>query len=245
MRTILVVIFLVLYAIVSIPLYLVEFIIGKINSQAKVRSSQFIVSNAFKVIMFLSGTKVIVVGRENVPKEAVLFVANHRSYFDIVITYATTPNLTGFVAKKEIKRIPCISHWMKILNCLFLDRDDIRAGLKTILEGVENIKNGYSMYIAPEGTRNQEKEMLPFKEGSFKLAQKSGCPIVPIAISNTDEIYENHTPWIHSAKVVIHYGNPINLKDLSKEEQKHIGTYVQEIIYQMLQENEDLLDTKK
>ena len=245
MRTILVVLFLLIYAIISIPLYLVEFVIGKINPHAKVRSSQFLVSNAFRIILFLSGTKSVVLGKENVPKEAVLFVANHRSYFDIVLTYATTPHLTGFIAKKEIKRVPCISRWMRYLNCLFLDRSDVRAGLKTILQGVENIKNGYSMFIAPEGTRNLEKEMLPFKEGSFKLAQKSGCPIVPIAISNTDDIFEKHSPWIRRAKVVIHYGEPINMKELPAEDQKRIGSYVQEIIRNMLAEDEKLLATKK
>lgn len=245
MRTILVALFLVIYAILSIPLYLVEFIIGRINPRAKVSSSQFIVAKAFRIILFLSGTKFTVIGKENVPKEAVLFVANHRSYFDIVLTYATTPHLTGFVAKKEMRHIPCFSHWMRHLNCLFLDRSDVRAGLKTILQGIENIKNGYSMFIAPEGTRNQEKEMLPFKEGSFKLAQKSGCAIVPIALTNTDAIFEKHAPWIRRAKVVIHYGDPIYMNKLSPEDQKRIGTYVQNIIRQMLLEDEKRILTKK
>lgn len=245
MRTILVVLFLIIYAIISIPLYLVEFIIGKINPHARVRSSQFIVSNAFKILLFLSGTKATVIGREKVPKEAVLFVSNHRSYFDVVLIYATTPHLTGFVAKKEMRHIPCLSRWMRYLNCLFLDRSDVREGLKTILQGIEKIKNGYSMFIAPEGTRNHEKEMLPFKEGSFKLAQKSGCPIVPIALTNTDNVYENHAPWIRRAKVVIHYGDPIYMNALSKEDQKHVGAYVQEAIRQMLLKDEALLVTKK
>ncbi len=245
MRTILVVLFLIIYAIVSIPLYLVEFIIGKINPKAKVRSSQFIVSHAFRIILFLSGTKMKIVGRENVPEEAVLFVSNHRSYFDTVIIYSTTPHLTGFIAKKEMAHIPCISRWMRYLNCLFLDRDDIRAGLKTILQGIEHIKNGYSMFIAPEGTRNHEKEMLPFKEGSFKLAQKSGCPIIPIALTNTDNIFENHSPWIRRTKVVVHYGKPIYMKDLDKEQQKHIGAHVQGVIREMLAEDEALITTKK
>lgn len=242
MRTILVVIFLVLFAIVSIPLYLVEFIIGKFNPRAKVKSSQRVVSNALKIILFISGTKLTVKGLENVPKdEAVLFVANHRSYFDIVATYATTPHLTGFIAKKSMAKLPCISHWMRHLNCLFLDRENVREGLKTILQGIENIKNGYSMFIAPEGTRNLGEEMLPFKEGSFKLAEKSGCAIIPIAISNTDAIYEQHAPWIKKAKAVVHYGKPIYIKELEKEDRKFLGPYVQNIIQEMLNEDKILV----
>lgn len=242
MRTLLVLLFLVLFAIVSIPLYLIEWIIGKFNPRKKVSSSQKIVAGAFHIILFLSGTKLTVKGIDNVPKdEAVLFVANHRSYFDIVTVYATTPHLTGFIAKKQMAHIPCISHWMRYLNCLFLDRENVREGLKTILQGIENIKNGYSMFIAPEGTRNQEKEMLPFKEGSFKLAEKSGCAIIPIAISNTDAIFEQHSPWIRSAKAVVHYGTPIYIKDLDKEDRKFLGNYVQTIIKDMLEEDASII----
>lgn len=242
MRTILVILLLVLFAIVSIPLYLVEFIIGKINPRAKVKSSQCIVSFVFKIILFISGTKLTVKGLENVPKdEAVLFVSNHRSYFDIVTTYATTPHLTGFIAKKQMAKVPCVSRWMGYLNCLFLDRENVREGLKTILQGIENIKNGYSMFIAPEGTRNTEEEMLPFKEGSFKLAEKSGCAIIPVAITNTDAIYEQQAPWIKKAKAVVHYGTPIYIKELEKEDRKFLGSYVQNIIKDMLEEDKNLI----
>ncbi|MDO5291207.1 MAG: lysophospholipid acyltransferase family protein [bacterium] len=238
MRTILVILFLIIFYIISIPLYLVEYIIGKFNPRAKVRSSQFIVSCALRCILFLSGTKMVVKGLENVPKDTpVLFVANHRGYFDILVSYATVPHLTGFIAKKQMRHIPCISRWMNNLNCLFLDRENIREGLKTILQGIENIKNGYSMYIAPEGTRNQGKEMLPFKAGSFKLAEKSGCPIIPIALTNTESCYETQAPWIKRAKVVIHYGEPVIISDLDKDTKKALSSYVQNKIQCMLDED--------
>ncbi|WP_343210175.1 1-acylglycerol-3-phosphate O-acyltransferase [Anaerolentibacter hominis] len=245
MRTFLVGLFLVLFAIVSIPLYLVEFIIGKINPHAKVSSSQFIVSHAMKFILkVITNAKVTVKGLENVPKdEPILFVSNHRSYYDILMVYTTTPKLTGFVAKKEMERIPCISRWMRYLNCVFLDRDDIRAGLKTILTAIDHIKEGYSVHIAPEGTRNQGREMLPFKEGSFKIAQKTGCLIVPVAINNTDKLFENQFPWIRKANVSIEYGKPIQLKDLDPEDKKHPAPYVQEIIRRMYEANQTYLDS--
>ncbi len=238
MRTILIVLFILIFAIISIPLYLIEFIIGKISPHAKVRSSQFLVRNVFRIILFLSGAKVTVLGKERVPKnEAVLYVSNHRSYFDIVLAYANVPTLTGFIAKKEMAHIPCISHWMRHLNCLFLDSTNIKEGLKTILKGIELMKNGYSMYIAPEGTRNQEDEMLPFKEGSFKLAEKSGCAIIPVAVNNTEDFYELHTPWVHSTKTSIEFGEPIYIKDLSPEVKKALAPYVQNIIKDMYEKN--------
>lgn len=238
MRLILIVLFLLLFFIISIPFFLIELIVGKFNKHAQVASSQRIVVMAFKVILFLAGARRIVIGRENIPKdEPILYIANHRSYFDVPIAYASLPTLTGFMAKKEIGRIPFLRTWMRFLQCLFLDRDDIRQGMKTILQAIEQIKTGYSIFISPESTRNQGKEMLPFKEGSFKVAEKTGCAIIPVALSNTDELFENHVPWVRSAKVVVEFGKPIYPNQLDKEQRKHLGSHVQDIIKEMLDKN--------
>lgn len=238
MKTIFVGLYLLIFFIISIPLFLIETIIGKINPHMKVKSSQAIVVGALKVILFVCGIKTTVIGLDNIPKDkAVLYVSNHRSYFDIVVGYTTVPNLTGFVAKKEMEKIPFLSAWMRYLNCLFLDRDNVREGLKTILEGIELIKQGYSVFISPEGTRNQGKEMLPFKEGSLKMAEKTGCPIIPVSISNTDNIFENHLPWIRKAHVIIEYGKPVYAEELAKETRKFIGLHVQNIIKETLEKN--------
>jgi 1-acyl-sn-glycerol-3-phosphate acyltransferase len=242
MRLILVVLFLVVFFIISIPLFLIELVIGKFNHRAMVASSQKIVVAAFHVILFISGVKRTVIGRENVPKdEAVLYISNHRSYYDVVVAYSCIPTLTGFMAKKEIAKIPFLRTWMKFLQCLFLDRDDIKQGLKTILKGIEQVKEGYSVFISPEGTRSQGPEMLPFKEGSFKIAEKTGCAIIPVSITNTDAVFENHMPWIRPAHVVIEYGKPIYPKDLPKEQQKFLGSYIQGIIRETLAKNATLV----
>lgn len=245
MRLILVLIFLGIFFLISIPLYLIEFLIGRFNHKAMVASSQFIVASAFRIVLFLSGVKMTVLGRENVPKnEAVLYISNHRSDFDIPVAYATVPTLTGFLAKKEIAKVPFVSYWMRFMQCLFIDRDDIKQGLKTILQGIEQVKAGYSVFISPEGTRNQGKEMLPFKEGSFKIAEKTGCAIIPVALTNTEAAFENQKPWIRSAHVIIDYGKPIYPKELEKEQQKFLGSYVQGIIRDMLEKDSSLLQSK-
>ena len=95
---------------------------------------------------------------------------------------------------------------MKFIQCLFLDRDDLRQGLKTILKGIEMVEDGYSVFIA-QRTRNQGQEMLPFKEGSFKIAQKTGCPIIPVSISNSDSVLEKQFPRLKSAHVIVEFGS--------------------------------------
>ena len=132
---------------------------------------------------------------------------------------------------------PLLNIWMKDLHCLFLDRQDIKAGLKTILQAIEKAKNRISICIFPEGTRTPGDEMLEFKEGSFKIAEKSGCLIIPVAITNTENVFENHIPFIKASTVVIEFGDPIDLKAMPKEERRHIGSQVQGIIGGMLKEN--------
>lgn len=240
---------LILYLIVFIPVLIVEWIIGKIKPGAGDIRSLRMVQAAFKAIIWTTGVDVTVIGEENVPQDqAVLYIANHRSYFDILLTYSRCKRLTGYVAKKEMEKIPLLSNWMKRLHCLFLDRENIKEGLKSILKGIELLKSGISICIFPEGTRNKNKsdlDMLPFHEGSFKMAQKSGCPIVPIAMNNTAEIFENHIPKFKPCKVVIEYCKPIYVSELSKEDQKHIGSYTQAVILETLKKNQSLVEGKK
>jgi 1-acyl-sn-glycerol-3-phosphate acyltransferase len=242
MRLFLALLYLLIFFIISLILFLLVLIIGLFSRKAQVAASQAIVSRAFSVLLFICGVKKTVIGLDKVPKnEPILYISNHRSYFDIAIAYATLPTLTGFIAKKEIARVPFLRTWMRFLQCLFLDRDDIRQGLETILKAIEQIKAGYSIFISPEGTRNHGKELLPFREGSFKVAEKTGCAIVPVSISNADEVFENHMPWVHSAHVIIEYGEPIYIKSLPKEQQKFIGSYVQAIIRDTLEKNSSLI----
>ena len=125
-RTILVLLFLLCFFIISIPLYLIEAIIGHFDIHKKERSSFVIVTTALKIIIWLSGIHLIVKGQEKVPKDqAVLYVSNHRSYFDIVTLYPLTNNTTGFVAKKELERIPFIKASTVIIE--FGDPIDLNA----------------------------------------------------------------------------------------------------------------------
>lgn len=231
-RLVLVAVFLVLFLVCSIPLLIAEWIIGKFNMDVKSRSSLAIVKWAFRVILFLAGTKVIVKGEENVPKdEPVLYIGNHRSYFDIVITYIRVPRLTGYIAKKEMLRWPLLVNWMRNLHCLFLDRKDVKQGLKVILTAIDKVKEGISICIFPEGTRNRENHtFMEFHEGSFKIAAKTGCAIVPMTIYNSAAIFEDHIPWIKKSEVILEYGKPFYIKDLPKEDQKRVGAYTRNLI---------------
>ena len=238
-RFILIVIFVVSFLIFFSPVMFVLWLIGKKKPSIKDKASRAIIYRAFGVVRFIAGTKLVVLGKDNIPTDsAVLYVGNHRSYFDIILSYISVPGITGFIAKKEMNRYPLLRGWMRYIHCLFLDRDDIRQGMQTILTGIEKVKSGISIFVFPEGTRNKsDDEFLPFKAGSLKIAEKSGCPIVPVAINNSDEVFEKHLPRIYKTTVVIEFAPPIYPNQLNKEARKELPETVVKTIKAMYEKN--------
>ncbi len=232
----------ILFLVLSIPLMAVEWCIGKFNRHARDISCLRIVQAVFRLCLRTAGVRTTLIGAEHIPKDRpALYVLNHRSFFDILLVYIQMPGPTGFVAKKELRKAPLLNVWMHFLYCLFLDRQNMKEGLKTILKAIEQVKNGISVCICPEGTRNHEDELLPFKDGSFKIALKSGCPIVPIALNNTSAIFEDQFPRIKKAHVIMEVCEPIEVDTLSAEERKNIAQYTRELIRQTLDRNAPLL----
>lgn len=232
----------IMFLILSIPLMLVEWLIGKWNPRARDISCLRIVQAVFRLCLKTAGVRTTLIGEENLVKDGpALYVLNHRSIFDVLLVYVQMPDLAGFVAKNELRKAPLLNIWMKFVHCLFLDRSSTREGLKTILKAIEQIRAGISICICPEGTRSRSDTMLPFKDGSFKIALKTGCPIVPIALNNTSAIFEDQFPRVKKTHVVMEIGSPINTDQLSKEEKASIADTTQAMIQKMIDQNAALV----
>ena len=235
------VVFIFFYLLLGFPILGVEWIVAKFNQKAADISQLRMVQWAFRCVLFLCRVKVEVYGHEKVPKdEAVLYVGNHRGIFDVIASYPQCENLTGYIAKASVRKVPGLNLWMKRLYCLFMVREDVKQSLKVILSAIDQINRGISICVFPEGTRNKDREhpeqLLPFKEGTFKIAQKTGCKIVPMGIIGSDEVFENHKPWVKKGRITIVYGDPIDLKDLDKETEKRLGSYCQKIVTDLVKE---------
>lgn len=227
-----------LYFIFFWPMSLFLQLYKKINRKKADDMSRHLVQWIFGVLLTVSDTKITVKGLENLsPTDTVMYVGNHSSYFDIIISYIYMPTTTGFVSKKEIGDIPFLKTWMELIGCLFIDRSDVKSSLQTIKEGIERLKSGTSIFIFPEGTRSKTGHMGEFKEGSMKMAQKAKVPIVPVALSGTAALWENQFPRVKRGHVIIDFGKPIYIDKLTKEEQKHLGTYTQNKLQEMLDRN--------
>lgn len=224
--------------IIMVPIELVGFIIGLFSKSARDSYMRVMMNMVFSVLNFFTGAKVKYIGLERVPREEpILYVANHESFFDVLLVLPRLPGFICFIAKKQFSKVPIFAQALYLYNTLFLDRDDIKQGLATILKAIENVKSGLSVFIFPEGTRSRDGKMADFKEGSMKIATKSGCRIVPIAISNSADVFEKHFPKVKAANVVVEFLDPIDPASFDKTEQKHLGRKCHDLIEVKRDEN--------
>ena len=160
-------------------------------------------------------------GLENLPKEGpVVYVSNHQGYADIPTLCAVLNTVqVGFVAKDDLEKVPFYGKWIKRIRSILLKRDDARASLRAIEDGVGLIKQGFSLVIFPEGTRSKGGPMKEFKKGSLRLATKPEAPIIPVTINGTYVLFEKEgkVSTGHRVDVTIHPA--VETKGLSKQEQ--------------------------
>ena len=146
---------------------------GKAHKRSSI--AQRMILRSFKICLAMAGTKLIVDGQENIPEDgAVLYVGNHSSYYDILCSYVATERGMGFFAKKEMEKIPCLSHWMRFINCLFLDRKNIKAGLATMNEGTKLLKDGFPLQSSQKVPEVRMK-ILMSQRRKFTSCSESWC----------------------------------------------------------------------
>lgn len=204
---------------------------NKDNKEEITRYIHKITSSWAKFALKLAGARIKITGIENIPKDrTVLFVSNHQSNFDIPLIISSIDVPKGFIAKKELEKWPFISTWMKYINCIFMDRNNLRQSSESIVKGINLLKSGYSMVVFPEGTRSKGKPIAEFKAGSFKLATKSKCPIVPITINGTYKLLEQNNNKIKAADIELIIHPIIDVTTLNKDELDKLPETVYSII---------------
>jgi 1-acyl-sn-glycerol-3-phosphate acyltransferase len=164
------------------------------------------------------GVALTVEGYENIPAGPVLFVANHQGYADIVVFLAAMrEKQIGFVAKESLSGIPFFGKWIRRIRSIFLVQDNNREAVRVFQEGENLLREGFSLVIFPEGHRSMSDGMKSFRKGSFRLATKTGVPIVPVSIHGTWHLYEEKGyPCPGKVRFFIH--PPIVTTGLTKSE---------------------------
>lgn len=184
-------------------------------------------------ILKVTGVTLTVEGLENIPKEGpCVFVGNHRSYYDIPLLLASLDKPHGILAKEELEKIPLLNRWMKLLGCVFVQRDDLRASVRALNDATAIVESGRSFIIFPEGTRYKGEEggAGEFKAGAFRIAVKTGAPVVPVAISGARGLFEAHGNRATPGTVYVRVLPPIQTAGMSRAEQKQLPDAVRQTI---------------
>ena len=184
-------------------------------------------------ILKVTGVTLTVEGRENIPQGGpCVFVGNHRSYYDIPLLLAGLDKPHGILAKEELEKIPLLNRWMKLLGCVFVQRDDVRASVRALNDATAIVQGGKSFVIFPEGTRYKGEEggAGEFKNGAFRIAVKTGAPVVPVAITGARALFESNGNLCRPGTVRIRILPPIRTVGMSKAEQKQLPDAVRQTI---------------
>ena len=206
-----------LFQIFGFLLSIPELVKLKINEKkyTSIEKFKFIKSHAKKSLDLVK-IKIKIIGKEKVPQEEVLFVLNHASMLDSYILVSSIVKPIGVIIADvpTWRHLPIVSHWLNMMKCVYINRENNREGMKSIIKASENIKKGQSMAIFPEGDLTWVKDpdalISDFKPGAFKIAYKAKCPIVPIVIKNS-RTYEGYEPIgrINSGNVEVEYLDPV------------------------------------
>jgi 1-acyl-sn-glycerol-3-phosphate acyltransferase len=156
------------------------------------------------------GVQVDVEGIERLPAEPpYILMANHQSHVDVPILFASLPVIPGFLAKKELDKIPFLSMALRAGGHVLIDRADRSSAMRVLKHAAEEVRSGKTLAIFPEGTRGEEDRLAPFKKGPFLIAKKAAVPIVPVGILGS-RLLLSRNEWLpRSGRVRLMVGQPI------------------------------------
>lgn len=216
----------------SIKLWIIKKIKGE---KAAIEYTGRVAKDWARFTVKIIGLNITVKGKENIPKEPCCYMGNHTSILDIPVLINSVDKCMGFVAKKEMMKVPFFSFWLKQYKCIALDRENAREAMKSIKMGSEFIKEGYSMAIFPEGTRSKDGSLKEFKKGSLKLATLAKAPIVPVAIEGAYRAFEKDKKF-KPIDLTITFSKPLYTENLTREEEKNLMDKVRDAVAENLNE---------
>jgi 1-acyl-sn-glycerol-3-phosphate acyltransferase len=181
------------------------------------------------------GVKVEVEGLDQLPPAGpYIIMANHQSHADVPILFSSLPIIPGFLAKKELGRIPFLAMALRAGGHVLIDRGDRSSAMRALKIAAEEIRSGKTLAIFPEGTRGCEDRLGPFKKGGFLVAKKAGVPVVPVGIVGSRKVLARDAWFPRSGSVRLVAGKPIAPEELRKLDVQDLSDRVYESIAGLL-----------
>lgn len=184
---------------------------------------------------------ITVEGLEKIPKDRpVLFTPNHQSYADIPLLLHVLKDFNfGFLMRKSLNNFFAIEQISHIIKCVPIDQDDPRDSMRGLKKTANQIQSGLSMVVFPEGKRGYSNTPDEFKNGAFKIVQKTGVTVVPIYLRNVFKVFEGSNFIISPAKIRVTILDPIETTDMKRADVKLLHDKVHKVILEESQKYND------
>jgi 1-acyl-sn-glycerol-3-phosphate acyltransferase len=142
-------------------------------------------------------------GKENIPNYPAIYISNHTSLLDIPILFAAINQPLFYVAKMELKRVPFLGQYMQAMGMIFIDRSNREQAMLSMRSAIQDIAEGKSIVVFPEGTRSKTGQLQPFKRGAFVIACEGEIPIVPVIIHGGSRALKSGSFSLRPTKIEI------------------------------------------
>lgn len=161
-----------------------------------------------------------------------IFLSNHQSQLDIPALVQAADESLGFVAKKELGKIPLLAFWMRQVGCIFIDRSDRRGAHRALEESARSLREQpRALVVFPEGTRSKTGELLPVKTGGLRMALLAGAVVIPVRIRGTRGALEARVPGAPEPHdVTLRFFPPLDTRTMADDKASinALKTYVEE-----------------
>lgn len=208
-------------SVVTFVLSLFAIISGLINPYSKITNG--IVRFWARTILRIAGIGINVKGLNKIdPTQPYVFMSNHQSTFDIMTCLAVLPGIARFLAKMELFRIPVFAQGMKAVGMIPIDRSNSKKARTSLDKAVQDIKNGVSVIIFPEGTRTRDGNIQPFKKGGFILALQGQIPIVPMVLTGAMQVMQKKNLYLQKGSISIEFLDPVDTSSFNYEQRDEL-----------------------
>lgn len=189
----------------------------------------------------ISGATLTIEGADNLRRCPVaVYAANHTSYMDTPVVFATLPFQFRILAKQELWSIPFIGWYLARSGQIPVDTTNPRTTLAGLSGGVKALRKGMPLFVFPEGSRTPDGELKEFMAGAAFLAIRAQVPLVPIALSGVYDLLPIHTTHFFPCSIKMMVGEPIDTSSYTPRQTEELTAKLREAIAEMLAEETQL-----
>ena len=164
-----------------------------------------------------------------------IIMCSHASHYDIPLSFVAVEGSMRMLAKNELGKIPVFGHAMRKTEFVFIDRHSKERSLRDLKVAKEKMESGIILWVAPEGTRSRDGNLLPFKKGCFHLALETQAVIIPIVIRDIIKVLpKGDTRPNKGVDVEFVIGDTIDAATYSMSQKHDLSVHVRNVMQSML-----------